>query len=110
MIVGPTWNALPPHYLPKGTSSSNSSLLLLHQSEVFQGSILVHSIPSLTLLTNNSITYFIRILLMLLSYHMVVSCHLKYPRSSLRVGNVSYISSYSLLSDNDNNNNIKSRH
>jgi len=43
------------------------------------------------------------------SCHMIMSCHLKYPVSSLRVEDRFHISSYSLLSDNLNNN-IKSQY
>ena len=95
---------------------SRPSLLLLHQPEVFPGYILAHSIAvSFTHLTNNSITFVIKILLMPLSYHvikschMIMSCHLKYPVSSLRVEDRFPISSYSLLFD-DLNNNIKSQY
>ena len=108
-------NTLPTHYL-SAPHPSRPSLLLLQQPEAFTGYILAHSSAvSLTHLTNNSITFVIRILLMLLSCHvikschMIVSCHLKYPVSSLRVKDRFHISSCSLLSD-DLNNNIKSQY
>lgn len=74
-----------PHYL----HLSRSSLLFLHQPKVVPGYVLAHSLLTLIHLTNNSIAYFLRISLMLLSCHMLVSYYTKYLISSLRAGNLS---------------------
>lgn len=84
---------------------SRPSLLFLHQPEAFPSHILASSVLCLTPLTNNSITYFIRISLLPSSCHMLTTCHPKYLVSSLRVGSMYYVSLYSLLSSDNNGNN-----